>query len=462
MKRRMSRVLFLGLLALSLLVLASGVSAGQTGQKFPIMKPDRETLNRWVEAHRSAKRFVPDRTLASRIPVAGSLSLLSHLDYVPAERNQGSCGNCWAWGGTGVMEIDLDVNQGIFDRLSVQYLDSCRMPGFACCGGWLADLAAFYQGTGTAIPWANPKASYADGGTGCGAGKSQVTCGEIGKNPSYAIQSIENVAIETVGVGKEQAIANIKNVLNQSKAVWFTFFLAKGADWDVFTDFWSNEGEEAVWDPTYSCNHIWDSGGGGHAVLCVGYNDDDPQNRYWIMVNSWGTSGGGRPSGIFRVSMDMDYDCRTFDAGWFDSFYWETLDIVWGDGWETVYGDLVGDRADLGRLRSYRDQVLGRSAKGRLYTEVLYSHSQEALTTLRNAHGLLSLAKELLESNAGALEKVLQGGEGTLVNEKKLLGFLDGFAAGAPPSLKLLANMIKQELLESRKTGTPFLGFRLP
>ena len=31
-----------------------------------------------------------------------------------------------------------------------------------------------------------------------------------------------------------------------------------------------------------------------YAVLCVGYNDDDPNNSYWIMLNSWGTDR--RPS----------------------------------------------------------------------------------------------------------------------------------------------------------------------
>ncbi len=46
-------------------------------------------------------------------------NLLSHLYYIPEERDQGYIGNCWVWGGTGCMEIALDVQLGIKDRLSI-------------------------------------------------------------------------------------------------------------------------------------------------------------------------------------------------------------------------------------------------------------------------------------------------------------------------------------------------------
>ena len=68
--------------------------------------------------------------------------------------------------------------------------------------------------------------------------------------------------------------------------------------------------------------------GGGHAVLCVGYDDTDPNNRYWIMLNSWGTTTG-RPAGLFRVNMDMNYDCAYADIGY--AFYWMTLDMSYPD-----------------------------------------------------------------------------------------------------------------------------------
>jgi len=119
--------------------------------------------------------------------------------------------------------------------------------------------------------------------------------------------------------------------LNQGKAVWFGFFMATKPDWDNLFDFWINQGEGVTWNPDFSCGHTWNENeGGGHAVLCVGYNDDDPNNSYWIMVNSWGTAGGGRPNGIFRLDMDMNYNCTFYDGGDYYSFYWQTLDIKYG------------------------------------------------------------------------------------------------------------------------------------
>ncbi|MFP3912096.1 MAG: C1 family peptidase, partial [Desulfobacteraceae bacterium] len=74
--------------------------------------------------------------------------------------------------------------------------------------------------------------------------------------------------------------------------------------------------------------------GGGHAVLCVGYNDNDPENAYWVMLNSWGTTAK-RPNGLFRVDMDMNYDCM--DLTWEYNLYWQTLNIQFDIAKEIVY-----------------------------------------------------------------------------------------------------------------------------
>ena len=61
--------------------------------------------------------------------------------------------------------------------------------------------------------------------------------------------------------------------------------------------------------------------------MCVGYNDDDPNNSYWIMLNSWGTEAG-RPNGLFRLDMDMNYSCMYdyFGTNYY-SFAWHTFDV---------------------------------------------------------------------------------------------------------------------------------------
>ena len=77
-------------------------------------------------------------------------------------------------------------------------------------------------------------------------------------------------------------------------------------------------------------------------MLCVGYNDDDPSNSYWIMVNSWGTAEGGRPNGIFHLDMDMDYGCTFYDGGPKKSYYWEILDVSFYIDGQVIYVERTG------------------------------------------------------------------------------------------------------------------------
>lgn len=319
------------LVASAFLCMAIG-NARADGKKLPygVMRPDKETRLKWLKDYQEAPKALIDRKLS--VPLTGSFSLLPHLDYNPAQRNQGGCGNCWAWAGTGAMTIDLDMQANIAKRLSVQYNNSCgtSVGSFGCCGGWLTDLVDFYSkdAYGRAIAWSNSNAAWQDGGTSCAAGTSARACASIGTSTNYPIDYIGEVSIETHGVDQATAIGNIKNVLNQGKAVFFGFFMPTEADGDNFINFWLNQGESASWNPDYSIGHTW-ANGWGHAVLCVGYNDDDPDHRYWIMVNSWGTADGGRPKGVFHMDMDMDYDGYFNDGSAYGNFYWEALEIMW-------------------------------------------------------------------------------------------------------------------------------------
>jgi len=303
---------------------------GAQVQEAAIMHPTPDEARLWTRQYNDAPGAYLSPALAAELASApgASWSLLDSLQYTPSERNQGSCGNCWVWAGTGVMEIDYARQMGVKDRLSVQYLDSnynggCGVNG-ACCGGWLENLAGFYKTKGKAIPWSNANAQYKDGSRACG-GCSVVSSSSISTSPSYSISSISAVTIPTQGVGKETAISNIKNVLQQGKGIWFGYFLPTGTAWSGFTSFWNTKAESDVWQPGSDRASPYSyQTGGGHAVLCVGYDDTDPNNRYWIMLNSWGKSTL-RPNGLFRVNMDMNYDCQYAGLGY--AFYWMTLDM---------------------------------------------------------------------------------------------------------------------------------------
>ncbi len=154
--------------------------------------------------------------------------------------------------------------------------------------------------------------------------------GTISTTPNYPTTSITAETINTHDVGNTTAISNIKNVLNQDKALYFTFYLANDSDWDNFHDFWDDEAESVIWNPDFSCGHIYDSDeGSGHAVLCVGYNDGPgTSDDYWILLNSWGTTAG-RPNGRFYLDMHMNYDCW-LEFPWYSDYNldWRTLDIT--------------------------------------------------------------------------------------------------------------------------------------
>ena len=257
----------------------------------------------------------------ANISFPASLSLLSHVPYVPSERDQGSCGNCWVWGCTAPIEVANYFQNGLSDRLSIQYFDSNYNGGtgsWACCGGWEGTFTDFYSARKKFIPWSNANANYHDGNKGCG-GSTSVPTGSISMTPSYPISSIQWHLIPTRGTGitQDQAINNIKTVLNQNKAVTLGFYLP---DFNPFFTFWSSS--SGVWNPDLYCGLANGAYPGGHEVTIVGYNDASSSDHYWIVLNSWGNDNA-HPDGTFKMDMHMNYACSnsgyySYDFGYFD------------------------------------------------------------------------------------------------------------------------------------------------
>jgi hypothetical protein len=260
--------------------------------------------------------------LSANISFPASFSLLSYIPYVPNERDQGHCGNCWVWGCTAPVEVANRIQNGISDRLSIQFVNSNYNGGsgssWACCGGWENGFANFYTSQGKFIPWSNANANFRDGGQGC-PGSTTTPASSISATPNYLITSIQWHLIPTRGSGitQDQAINNIKAVLNMNKAVTLGFYLP---DFNPFWSFWGSS--SGVWNPDLYCGLPDGQYPGGHEVTIVGYDGTNPSNRYWIALNSWGIDAA-HPDGTYKIKMNMSYDCSnsgyySYDFGYFD------------------------------------------------------------------------------------------------------------------------------------------------
>lgn len=304
-------------------------------QPHPVMQPDQATRLRW-HARRQANpeaRFNTDveAQMAGATGVSTTSNLLPYFTYVPSQRNQGSCGDCWVWAFTATAQISLAVN-GVSDQLSVQFVNSANLPesqnNFACCGGSMDEAADWYNSNGRYfVPLSNKNAAYGDVSNQCGTGRSAINFSSIVTSPSHAFNSLQVLTVPTYKVGQSTAIANIKNQLAQNNAVAYSWCLPNSSAWSAFDNFWGNQTEAALWNPDVYAGVSYSSSGGCHLTTIVGYDDSssDPTQHYWIVLNSWGTTAG-RPNGIFHIPQQMNYDGLQsgITANWFD-----TLSISW-------------------------------------------------------------------------------------------------------------------------------------
>lgn len=129
--------------------------------------------------------------------------------------------------------------------------------------------------------------------------------------------------------------------------------------------------------------------------------------------------------------------------------------------WSTAYRQIFDRKSDLALMRQYRDQVLGNSVEGRLFTGRLYEKSSRALAVLLRNPNLMAQAKSLINANRNAMALVLKGRQGRIHDTGAIVAFLNAFAEKSPAALKTFVEGVKADMLNKYQKGQPFLGFRL-
>jgi len=233
----------------------------------------------------SAPVSKPTAKGAQLLGVPGYFSWNSYFggsSYMTPVKNQGGCGSCWDFAAVGAMEAQYQIGVGNPSTgvdLSEQNVLSCS--GGSCSGWYIDQALAFLYTSGTPDEACNP---YTGTDSSCGSGR----CSDY-LSRTYRITGWSSIPTDT---------ATIKNYLytHGPVIVAMPVFCANPSctTYDIpwyDTTFWQYY--------FYAHGPSSPYGYKGHAVIIVGWDDQGPgtADDYWIVRNSWGTSGGDVNSG---------------------------------------------------------------------------------------------------------------------------------------------------------------------
>jgi hypothetical protein len=217
---------------------------------------------------------------ASFDPCQPTNTLPSHFDWrelggCTPVKDQGGCGSCWAFGTVGPLECNILIRDHKEVDLSEQWLVSCNQNGWGCNGGWWAhDYHQWkmdrFNGTGAVLEEEFPYEA------------KDVPCDGPYQHP-YVMDSWHFIGFSQ-GVAPTDAIKQAimtYGPVSVACAVTHAFGAYTGG---VF-----NEN-----DPHAGINH---------AVVLVGWDDNQGANGVWFMRNSWGPGWG--EDGYMRI----EYGC---------------------------------------------------------------------------------------------------------------------------------------------------------
>lgn len=219
------------------------------------------------------------------------------LDGTTAVKAQGSCGSCWAFSTVGALECGILIKDDVEVDLSEQWLVSCNSDGWGCGGGGFAHAYHMLKqdtcGASGAVLESDFPYQATDVPCGCPYPHGYVVDGWGYLDPSVDIPDRDLIkrAIMTYGPVSVGVMAD-----------------AAFADYNggVFTG-----------GIAHDINH---------AVVLVGWDDDQGPEGVWFLRNSWGMMWG--ENGYMRIAYGRN--AVGWLANWVD--YRDPIRIVLPDG----------------------------------------------------------------------------------------------------------------------------------
>ncbi|MFZ4790049.1 MAG: C1 family peptidase [Candidatus Competibacteraceae bacterium] len=197
---------------------------------------------------------------------------------VPAVRDQGSCGSCWAFGTVGAMEAAIKKGGGPLTDLSEQFLVSCNTDGGSCEGGWTAHkyhyniLGTNQTVAGAVLESASPYTA------------TNGSCTTSYAHP-YKLSNWAFVAPEW----NMPTVDQIKNAIYTYGPV--TAAVCADSGWSSYTSgVYKPTSNDCPWNGQPSINHL---------IVLVGWDD---ATSSWILRNSWGPNWG--ENGYMHIAWD--------------------------------------------------------------------------------------------------------------------------------------------------------------
>jgi hypothetical protein len=224
----------------------------------------------------------------------------------PPIRNQGSCGSCWAFATTGALECGIRVQDGIDVDLSEQWLVSCNNSGWDCGGGWFAHDYHLMEtddcdNTGAVLEEYFP---YTATDEPCNCPYPH----------SYFLDSWASIG-DPYGVPSNEAMKQAILDHGPISIALYVGYAFQAYNSGVFTQ----------------CG----VGTVNHAVVLVGWDDDQGLEGVWILRNSWGPGWG--EGGYMRIK----YNCVDFGTGANYVIYSreEKVALIGDEVWDDAGGD---------------------------------------------------------------------------------------------------------------------------